>query len=308
MKAHVVSEDAQSVTLQLTIPLNRSMLESESAIQEALNEAGSLATGELLKRFDTDGSPILVGQAKLTSKGKLDKEYQSPYGPVIVARHVYQSNQGGKTYCPMEQDARIINTATPRLARQVAHKYAEFGAPRLLVDLEQNHGRKVSLGFVQQIAEAVAAVAQLKEESWNYSTPKLDEAVGSIGIGIDGTTVLMKDDGWREAMVGTLALYDRQGERLHTTYVAATPEYGKQSFLQRMDREIQQIKEHYPTAVTVAVADGAADYWDFLKPRSDSQILDFCHAAEYLTDVADAAFTRQPQERRQWMDDATHRL
>lgn len=42
----------------------------------------------------------------------------------------------------------------------------------MLVDLEQNHGRKVSRGFVQQLADAVAAVALLKEEVWHYATPK----------------------------------------------------------------------------------------------------------------------------------------
>ena len=308
MNAHVVSEDAEKVTLQLTIPLNRSMLESEAAIQEALNGAGCLATGQLLKRFDTDGSPIVVGNTKLTSKGQLDKEYQTPYGSVVVARHVYQSNQGGKTYCPLEREARIIQTATPRLARQLSHKYAEFGAPRVLVDLEQNHGRKASLTFVQEVAQAVAGVAQLKEETWHYTTPKLEAPVASIGIGIDGASVLMIEQGWRQAMVGTLALYDRQGERLHTTYVAATPEYGKATFLERMDREIQQVKEHYPQAVTVGIADGAADFWDFLEPRTDRQILDFYHAVEYLTDVADAVFARQAQQRQEWMSDAAHRL
>ncbi len=37
----------------------------------------------------------------------------------------------------------------------------------------------------------------------------------------------MCDDGWREAMVGTLAFYDVEGERQHTIYLAATPEYGR---------------------------------------------------------------------------------
>lgn len=37
-------------------------------------------------------------------------------------------------------------------------------------------------------------------------------SVGSIGIGIDGTCVLMVGEGWRQAMVGTIALYDPQGE------------------------------------------------------------------------------------------------
>lgn len=108
MKAHVVSEDANSVTIQVTMPFTRSMLDSEAAILEGLNDAGCLATGELLKRFDTDGTPIIVGQTKLTSRGQEDKEYQTPYGSVSIQRHVYQSNQGGKTYCPLERDARIL--------------------------------------------------------------------------------------------------------------------------------------------------------------------------------------------------------
>jgi hypothetical protein len=29
-------------------------------------------------------------------------------------------------------------------------------------------------------------------------------------------------------MVGTISLYDAEGERQHTTYIAAAPEYGKE--------------------------------------------------------------------------------
>jgi hypothetical protein len=43
-------------------------------------------------------------------------------------------------------------------------------------------------------------------------------------------------------MVGTLSLYDAQGERLHTTYVAAAPQHGRNTFLARMQREIEHIK------------------------------------------------------------------
>jgi hypothetical protein len=38
------------------------------------------------------------------------------------------------------------------------------------------------------------------------------------------------EGGYRQAMVSTIALYDNEGERLHTLYVAAAPEYGKAGF------------------------------------------------------------------------------
>ncbi len=45
------------------------MLEAESAICDALNEAGTLATGNFLHRFDTDGSPIVVGRSQANEQG-----------------------------------------------------------------------------------------------------------------------------------------------------------------------------------------------------------------------------------------------
>jgi hypothetical protein len=35
---------------------------------------------------------------------------------------VYQSSQGGKTYCLLDQDARIVVSSTPRFAKMVTHK------------------------------------------------------------------------------------------------------------------------------------------------------------------------------------------
>ena len=43
MVATIVNEAADSVTIQLVIPFNRSMLEAENAIQDAMNEAGTMA-------------------------------------------------------------------------------------------------------------------------------------------------------------------------------------------------------------------------------------------------------------------------
>ena len=45
------------------------MLKSEEAILEAVNNVGSLATQETLQYFDTDGSPIMIGQTNLQVKG-----------------------------------------------------------------------------------------------------------------------------------------------------------------------------------------------------------------------------------------------
>ena len=223
MSAAIVARSESAFTVQVEIPYSGSMLGFEQTIQDRLNQAGVVATQEALHQFDTDGSPIVIGSVKFTSKGQLPKEYQTPYGVATVARHVYQSSRGGKTYCPLDRDARIVVSSTPRFAQMIAHKYAEFGSGRVILDLEENHGRKVARSFVQNVADAVASVALAQEESWNYALPRMEQPVQSIALGLDGTCLLMCEEGWRETMVGTIGFYDQAGERQHTIYMAATP-------------------------------------------------------------------------------------
>src|SRR4051794_11956888 len=158
MAAAVVRRTDTGFTVQVEVPYEDSMLEAEDAILAALNEAGVAATEEALRRFDADGKPIRLGPMKLTSMGKVLKQYQTPYGVAAVERHVYQGPKGGATHCPLDQDARIVVSSTPRFARMIAHKYAEFGAARVLNDLAECHGREVSKAYVQGVADAVAAV------------------------------------------------------------------------------------------------------------------------------------------------------
>ena len=308
MAASVVSVDRDGITLEVRVKFSGSMLENEESILAALNETGCLATGKALERFDADGSRIEIGGVKWFSKGQLPKTYQTPYGSVEVARHVYQRSEGGKTFCPLERDARIVVTSTPRFAKVVAHKFASGASTTVRRDLLENHGRDCARSYLQDLAEAVGSLAQAKEENWHYETPKLDKPVARVAIGMDGTCMLLCDDGYREAMTGTLTLYDRQGERQHTIYLGATPEYGKAAFYERMDREIAHLKVLYPQATYVGLADGAKANWDYLERHTTVQVLDFYHAAEYIAQAAFAAYPRDAAQRELWTEIHCHDL
>lgn len=308
MSVSLVKQSNDSITLQITIPFNRSMLDSENIIQQALNEAGKISTSELLKKFDTDGADIIMGSVKMTSMGLVSKCYQTPYGEVEIDRHVYQTAKGGSTFCPLERDARIILTSTPKFAAQVSHKMAEMAGAQVQEDLSVNHNRQVSLALVQRLSEAVSSVVQIKEESWTYHVPEIkDTEIKTIGIGLDGTCMLMCKEGYRQAAVGTIALYDKNGERQHTTYIAAAPEYGKEQFKERLSREIERTKKLYPNALYIGIADGAHDNWNFLEQHTTKQTLDFYHATEYLNKVAESVFSL-PAEKKNWLDDRCHQL
>ena len=136
----------------------------------------------------------------------------------MVNRHVYQRSGGGKTYCPLEGEGRIIITSTPLFAKQVSSKLAYGSAREVQRDLAENHSPLVAVSYIQRLCEAVASIIETKEESWNYVPPKMDVEIHSVAIGLDGTCMLLCDNGWREAMVGTISLYDALGERQHTNY------------------------------------------------------------------------------------------
>jgi hypothetical protein len=307
MSARITERKGNRITVAVDIELTGSMLEMEDSILEGVNEVGNVASGEALKRFDADGADLMIGGTTWYTKGLQNKTYQTPYGMVTVDRHVYQRAEGGTTLCPLDETARIVIKATPRFARMVSHKFAHNAAPQVLEDLEQNHGRPCLKATLQDITTYVGAVVQAKEESWDYAVPDLGAKVAVIGIGIDGTCMLLCDRQWREAMTGTISLYDKDGERLHTIYVGAAPEYGKAAFFKRMTREIKHVKKLYPKARYAGIADGASVNWDFLKPFIDEEILDFYHATEYLAGAAPAMGATEGACKT-WLDEACHDL
>lgn len=307
MEARITKRSATCYTIEVEIPYEyNSMLEAETRIQEPVNKLGILATGEALKQFDTDGAPLVVDGSTLTSKGPIPTTYQTPYGDVCVARHIYQNARGGQGYCPLEVRARIITSATPKCAKMVASKYANTRAGQVLIDLEENHGRTMSRSHIQAISDVVGSIASLKEDNWNYTVPVEADEVATMVIGMDGTGMLTCADGNRQAMVGPISFYDRDGDRLHTLYVAARPEYGNATFFADMERAITRMVARYPTASRLGVADGAKDNGSFLERFTEAQLIDFYQASDYLGKVGRAAVSNKARD--QWIEDACHAL
>jgi phosphoribosylformylglycinamidine (FGAM) synthase PurS component len=224
MEMEIINSTSESVTIRMevTIPLKKEMLDMEEAIQQAVNEAGMMGTKYALSRFDTDGKPIMVEDKKYTSKGLVSKTYQCPFGEFELCRHVYQSNEGGSTYCPLDNDARILVYSTPKFAKMVSMKYSQTSAKHVQRDLKENHARHISHTYIQNISQAVVEVASAKK--WKYATGIPSSDVMALALSLDGTCMLLREDGWRQAMVGSISLINKEGERIHTTYIAQSPE------------------------------------------------------------------------------------
>jgi hypothetical protein len=306
-EARIVEKTDSYVGVMIKIPYGQNMLMTEENIQQSMNEGGKLATECALSRYDTDGSPITVAKIRYTSKGLSGKYYQSPYGDVYVQRHVYQNSSGGSTFCPLDNDADIIVSTTPKFAKMVSSKYSRNASTDVQRDLNENHSRYVARSYIQNISQSVSEIVESRP-SWTYSIPVDPRLVYLIAICLDGTCMLLSDGKYRQAMVGSISLYNFNGERLYTRYTAMPPEYGKGRFYETFIRDIESVKKLYPNVNNcIGVADGAADNWTFLQAHTQIQVLDFFHASQYLAGVSHAAFKRA-FEGKKWLEESLHAL
>lgn len=312
MEPQVQANDDGTLTISITLPVasaELSMLAQEERLMEAVNAVGRAGAAHLLAGFDAQGQALLHVGRKWTSKGRVAKIYETPWGEVVLERHLYQHSGGGATLCPLEARARIVGgTATPHLARSLGHKYANSNARAVVRDLEENHARKLAPSYVADIAQAVAEAAGQPIVEQNAHAPQSPPAaVRSVVLGLDGTCALFCQEGFKQCMVGTVALYDATGERLETIYLGQAPEMGKGEFLDRLDGEWQRVCKRYPQARRVGLSDGARDYEPWLAARTDWQILDFYHASSYLAGAA-PGIARRKAGRAQWLEGACHSL
>lgn len=104
---------------------------------------------------------------------------------------------------------------------------------------------------------------------------------------------------WHEASVGTVSFWDGEGEHLGTLYCGRMPESGKKTVIAQVEEELKAVLAERPDLRVVFGSDGAPLHWEAFEqmasrlPKKNAddakQILDFYHAAEYLTDGANAA-------------------
>jgi hypothetical protein len=184
-----------------------------------------------------------------------------------------------------------------------------MGAVDVARDFQENHGLKLEESYIQNISYRTGRLYLEMEDKIEYKLPQIDEEIVTVGIGLDGTCSYVGNEGWRETMVGTISLYDKNGNRLHTIYISQAPEYGKGAFKEIFIKEIKDILKIIPSSVKlVGIADGAKDNWSFLEDFVETQIIDFYHASEYLADASKVINLRDKQKQKEWLDSACHRL
>jgi len=296
------SINTNTVTNELTITIQglnwddleqASFYEGEVQVRDLLKLIGQELTVHLLRSKAVD-APTLEWEGKTyyrkdTSPG----HYQTLYGEVVLSRHLYQSSAGGATLCPLERHCQLsFGAATPLLAEVVSFKLASAPAGEVAQDLAKSHGLSLSETYLHHLAHQVGQLAVEKHAAWHLHAAAAPAPVALSATGVDGTTLPVVGEAYKEAMCGTIALYDQAGKRLHTEYLGTMPEAGKATFAQRFTTSVDRVKARYPDALHVCLGDGAQWNWDFFALHYPEAVwvLDFYHTATHLHTTAEAIF------------------
>lgn len=247
------------------------------------------------------------------------------FGKIRLSRVGYRPTEktGDPTIFPLAQQLGIIAGATPALAERAARYQAEAGATqrRTLQRLKQEHrvdwGVKKLRQVVGGIAEAmneqrhdvqVDKLLQLLEQCWTSKgrhKPVLSIGRDGISVGapVRGGTI------FEVASTGTVAVYDRRGQRLGTVYLAYMPESKQGTMSEQLTRLVKEVLRRWERElprlcyVTDAGDNETSYYATVLRrmrhPRTKERlewirVVDYYHASERLWTMSEALFGKGP--------------
>jgi hypothetical protein len=195
-----------------------------------------------------------------------------------------------------------------------------------------------SVGTLRNVTATLsAALAPLRQEAQvQLVLTWLQAAYDSSGphkpvlsAGRDGVFVPMRGSKeYREASTATLTVLDRRGQRVGTVYVGHMPESGQTTLSAHLTALLNEVlrRWHRPLPRLQYVTDGGhhpTEYFDkvlrpMLHPRTGAQlewqqVVDFYHACNYITKMAEAMFGAGTQrasswaaKMRRWLRDKRH--
>lgn len=272
--------------------------DGEIIARELVNLIGKELTIDLMRANQVDDQFLVINGTTYYRKDASVGHYQTMFGETVVSRHLYQTSAGGETICPMEINCQMIfGSATPMLAEVASFKLASMTGGEAEQDLAKSHGLKLSDTYLREIAQQVGQIAVEKRIQWQIPSPEVTAPVEIIATGTDGTTIPLVNEAYKEAMCGTIALYDKDGERLTTEYHGAMPQAGKTDFAKHFAARSTQVLEHFPNALHVCIGDGAKWNWEFFQQHFPMAlwVLDFFHATLHLHTAAELIFGKGKQ-------------
>lgn len=242
---------------------------------------------------------------------------QSLFGPIRLWRQRYEAvDTPEPTIVPVEMALGIeAERATPALAERVGQAAATLPQSSVQEMLARCHGvrwsvqvlRKVTASLSQGMAEhREAAQAAKLVQALRQAAQSRGPHAPAITVGRDGVMVPLRgQQAYAEASTATVAVLDRRGRRLYTTYLGRMPEKEQETLSQQLTSLLLLLMRLWrgawprwqyltdggqvQTTYFRRVLQRMRHPWTGLPLRWDWTI-DFYHASSYLSKLGEALY------------------
>lgn len=304
----------------------------EKRLQEILRETGRKVIEFAANECEPESAQDVPHDATYEGGGYRRMNHKTPnryvdttFGRITLWRRGYRYWHRGQqqpNIFPLQLILGVVHGATPALAEEIARMMAEAGATQNRVLEQAQRQFDVSMS-IERLRNLVADIAESMERfRQHYQVLKLLELLKQafasqgryqpvLSVGRDGICMpIAKGGGYQQGAVATLAVYDRQGRRLGTVYLAASPESGQPTLTKQLTALIKECLDQWSNEqgrplprlcyVTDAGENECQYYVQVLcrirDPRNSRKylhwhrIIDYFHTTEKITIMAEALF------------------
>lgn len=240
---------------------------------------------------DEEPDVVVADGVKWTAVLTSPHTYKTLRGGVRVVRKLYRSERNGPTRCFFEERRGVVDGGfMPDLGVVVLETQAELSTETAQRLIKRMTGQDLSTATMKRTATSLGNA--LRDEETEFvdeylSQRTIPEEANAVVISVDGLSFNLREEGYRQATVAAISLLDARGERLEVVKLGEMPESGKQTIMERVQREVQAITRRRPDLLTEVVIDGAADLRDHLTKLFPHalHVTDFFHVMEHIAEA-----------------------
>jgi hypothetical protein len=240
-----------------------------------------------------------------------DKRIVTLHGERVVTRSYYYCGHCRSGFCPVDEILGLDGGCTSIAVRaRIARLAAMVPFGRCSTELSHLCGISVSAKTVERVAELVGSrigkdVSELEAYVLSGEAKESELAPERLYITVDGAMAPIKG-GYRECKVGAVyqARVDARGEVVaygieHAGTFGDAEAIGDRLYALAFMRGVENCRD------IVALGDGGRWIWKQVAnnfPKA-TQILDFYHAAEHLSEVANAWYGAGTKKAQEWLQE-----
>jgi hypothetical protein len=304
-------------------------------IKETVSDFGCQIVKSYFESRDEPVPSITSDNKRYLNKGKSTKEVITSLGKISITRSYYQHRSGGSSLFPLDNKLGVMGELLMPDVKEVVLFSCAYNTPeessRLLekcsfIKLHPTQIKRAVTSTNEFIETSDSGSFVMENVRKNETIPESELLVCSL----DGVNVLLNENGkkkgrplerpiknenisasaYKNVMCGSISHYKivkneggKTPERVDTKYIARMPEKYYPAFKREFEEEIRSADPGFSVAKLI-ITDAHKSISGYLKDNPAfsgyHRIIDFYHASEHLSLLAEAIFGKSSAKAKSW--------